>query len=90
MSSVKSQTISEIKKTPGLVALWDFKEKEGHKRKAVGIGKFPLNEENGTLPRINEGPLSGYSVKFGNKAYLKLENEKTGALNIFGKIRELL
>ncbi len=85
MSSANSETISKIKKTPGLIALWDFKEKEGHERKAVGIGKFPLNEENGTLPRINEGPLSGYSAKFGNKAFLKLENEKTGALNIFGE-----
>jgi len=85
MSSVKSQTISKIKKTPGLVALWDFEEKEGHKRKAIGMGNFLLKEENGTLPRIDEGPLSGYSAKFGNKAYLKLENEKTGALNIFGE-----
>lgn len=84
-NSANSQTISEIKKTPGLVALWDFKEKEGHKRKAVGMGKFPLKEENGKLPRIDEGPLSGYSAKFGNKAFLKLKNEKTGALNIFGE-----
>jgi hypothetical protein len=77
--------IATIKNTAGLVAFWDFKEKEGHKRKAVGMGKFPLKEENGTLPRINEGPLSGYSTRFGNKAFLKIDNEKTGALNIFGE-----
>lgn len=78
------QLLKEISNTKGLVALWDFKEKEGRDRKAVGLGKFPLEEENGTLPRISEGPMSGYSAQFGNKAFLKLENAKTGALNIFG------
>lgn len=43
-----------LKETPGLVALWDFKEKEGHARKAYGMGTFPLKEENGTLTRIQE------------------------------------
>lgn len=73
-----------LKETPGLVALWDFKEKEGHTREAYGMGTFPLKEENGTLTRIQEGPISGYSAKFGNKAFLTLENAKTGELNIFG------
>jgi hypothetical protein len=73
-----------LKETPGLVALWDFKEKEGHARKVYGMGTFPLKEENGTLTRIQEGPISGYSAKFGNKAFLTLENAKTGELNIFG------
>jgi hypothetical protein len=80
-----SETISKINQTDGLVALWDFKEKEGRNRKAIGLGKFPLKEQNGTLPRIKEGPLSGYSSQFGNKAFLSLENSKTGALNIFGE-----
>lgn len=74
----------KIKSTSGLVALWDFSEKEGKTRKAVGMESFPLREENGTLPRIKEGPLSGYSAQFGNKAFLKLDNSKTGALNIYG------
>jgi hypothetical protein len=83
--TVNSELISKIKQTDGLVALWDFKEKEDRDRKAIGIGKFPLKEQNGTLPRINEGPLSGYSARFGNKAFLSLENSKTGELNIFGE-----
>lgn len=76
---------NKIKQTNGLVALWDFKEKEGRVRKAYGKRKFPLKEYNGTIPRINEGPLSGYSALFGNKAFLSLPNEKTAELNIFGK-----
>jgi hypothetical protein len=79
------ELLSKIKQFPGLVALWDFKEKEGRNRKAIGLGKFPLKEQNGTLPRINEGPLSGYSAQFGNKAFLSLENSKTGELNIYGE-----
>ena len=74
----------KIKNTSGLVALWDFSEKEGKPRKAVGVESFRLKEENGTLPRVKEGPLSGYSAQFGNKAFLKLDNSKTGALNIYG------
>jgi hypothetical protein len=68
-----------------LVALWDFKEPEGQPRKAIGRGEFPLIEQDGTLPRISEGPLSGYSTHFGNKAYLSLSNSVVGQLNIYGK-----
>lgn len=70
--SRKQEIVMKLKNTGGLVAFWDFKEKEGHDRKARGMGKFPLKEMNGTLPRISEGPLSGYSAQFGNKAYLCL------------------
>jgi len=79
-----SEKISKLKKTAGLVALWDFKEKEGKSRKSVVNSKFPLLEHDGTIPRVKEGPLSGYSAKFGNKAFLSLENRKTGDLNIYG------
>ncbi len=80
----KSGLVATIRSTPGLVALWDFKEKEGHARKAHGMGKFPLKEVNGSLPRIDEGILSGYSAQFSGKCYLLLPHAKTGALNIHG------
>jgi hypothetical protein len=80
----KSGLISTIQSTPGLVALWDFKEKEGHTRKACGMGKFPLKEVNGSLPRIDEGILSGYSAQFSGKSYLLLPHAKTKELNIHG------
>lgn len=79
----------QIKETKGLIAFWDFHEKEGKKRKAFGAGKFPLTEQNGTLPRIYEGPVSGFSAKFGNEAFLSLPNKKTGKLNISGKTKEV-
>ena len=79
------ELVSKIKQIPGLVAFWDFSEKEGRNRKAIGLDKFPLKEQNGTLPRIEEGPLSGYSAQFGSKAFLSLENSKTGKLNIYGE-----
>lgn len=87
-SSVKSgnpELVSKIKSTSGLVAFWDFSEKAGKPRKAIGKGKFPLAEHKGTIPRANEGPLSGYSAVFRDSAYLSLPNSKTGALNIYGK-----
>jgi len=79
------ELISKIKSTSGLVALWDFKEDAGKARKAYGKRKFPLTEEKGLIPRINEGPLSGYSALFRDSAFLILPNSKTGKLNIYGK-----
>jgi len=77
--------IDKLISTKNLIALWDFKEAEGQERKAIGKGEFALKEQNGTLPRISEGPLSGYSIQFGNKAYLSLPNSEVGKLNINGK-----
>jgi len=80
-----SAKISLLKQTPGLVAFWDFKESEGKARKAFGVSNFPLKENDGKVPRVNEGPISGYAAQFGNGAYLSLPNDKTGDLNIYGE-----
>ncbi len=81
----KYKKIEKLKTIKNLVALWDFKEPEGQARKAVGQCEFALIEQNGTLPRISEGPLSGFSTQFGNKAYLSLPNSEVEKLNINGK-----
>lgn len=73
-----------LKSSKGLVAYWDFKEEAGQTRQAWGKGTFPLTELDGTIPRLNEGPLSGYSAQFGSGAYLSLPSTQTGALNIYG------
>ena len=86
-SKANPELVQRIISTKDLVALWDFKEQEGQARKARGTGEYPLKELDGTLPRTDEGPLSGFSAKFGNKAYLCLPKEQTGKLNIFGKDR---
>lgn len=74
----------QLKSTKGLVAFWDFKEEAGQTRQAWGKGAFPLAEMDGRVPRLNEGPLSGYSAQFGNGAYLSLPSSQTGTLNIYG------
>ncbi len=76
--------MEQLKSTKGLVAFWDFKEEAGQARQAWGKGTFPLAEMDGTIPRLNEGPLSGYSAQFGSGAYLSLSSAQTGALNIYG------
>ena len=81
----KADAMQQLLTTKGLVALWDFKEEEGQPRNAHGVANFPLKEQNGTLPRISEGPWSGYSTLFGNKAFLSLPNAQLGKLNIYGK-----
>jgi hypothetical protein len=80
-----TELVSKIKSTSGLVAFWDFKEDVGKVRKAYGKGKYPLKEQKGLVPRVDEGPLSGYSALFRDSAFLLLPNSKTGKLNIYGK-----
>ena len=78
-----------IKSVYGLVALWNFKEKSGKSRKATGLASFPLKESKGPVPRMNEGPLSGYSIALNGKNYLKLPHSETSALNLYGKETEV-
>lgn len=90
LTSCASETFDDtyrkkILSTNGLVALWDFKENEGEPRRSAGKGDYPLTEQDGTLPRVNEGPISGYSTMFGNKAFLSLPNSETKELNIYGQ-----
>lgn len=80
-----SRVLKKVAATKNLVAVWDFSEKEGTIRNAFGTRKYPLKEFDGTIPRVSEGPLSGYSAQFGNKAYLCLPGKQTGKLNIYGK-----
>ncbi|SEJ78993.1 Concanavalin A-like lectin/glucanases superfamily protein [Cyclobacterium xiamenense] len=71
----------------GLVALWDFREPSGMPRKAVGKGDFPLEERNGRIPRVEEGPLSGYAAHLDNQSFFSLPHDRTGALNVHGKMQ---
>ena len=76
---------NRIKVIEGLVAVWDFKEKNGTSRKASGISSFPLREMNGPILRVNEGPLSGCAAELNGENYMSLPNDETGELNIHGK-----
>lgn len=78
------ELIRSLESSKGLVALWKFDEKPGKPRKATGIAGFPLKESNGKIDRINEGPLSGYSIKMDGNSWLSLPNSGTGELNIYG------
>ncbi len=89
IATQKKKYTKTIRSVTGLVALWDFKEKGGQIRKAYGLGRFPLKEASGKIERINDGPLSGYSALFKDQVYLRLPNDKTGALNIHGEKSEV-
>lgn len=87
LSSKQGDVVAKIKSVAGLVALWDFSEKPGKTRKAFGKGSFPLSEVNGKIPRINEGPLSGFSIELDGNHYLNMPHAQSGALNIYGENR---
>jgi hypothetical protein len=76
--------IKKIKSLDGLVSLWQFNEKPGKVRNSSVHGELSLKEANGFIPRINEGPLSGYSILLDGTTYLTLPDSQTGTLNIYG------
>jgi hypothetical protein len=76
--------IEKIQSTNGFIALWKFDEVSGEEREATGKDRFPLSEANGTIERVKDGPVSGYSIKLDGTNYLSLPNENTGQLNIYG------
>ncbi len=88
-SKRNNNLIHRIKTTSGLIGLWTFRERPGKSRKAIGEDRFPLEEVMGKIERIKEGPLSGYSIKLEGSNYLRLSNEKTGKLNIYGDKKEV-
>jgi len=77
--------IKQLTSTDGFVALWQFNETSGKVRKAIGKGNFPLTEGNGPVERIAEGPVSGYSIQLDGENFLRLSNDKTSELNIYGQ-----
>ncbi|MCC5928731.1 MAG: LamG domain-containing protein [Cyclobacteriaceae bacterium] len=81
--------IRAITSSRGFVALWKFDEQPGTPRLATGKSSFPLQEVQGNIARINEGPLSGYSIMLDGSNYLMLPNASTGPLNIHGSGSEV-
>jgi hypothetical protein len=82
--SQESSLVNKVLKTKNLIALWDFREEQGKNRISLK-GNYALSETNGGVERVNQGPLSGFSAKFGEGAYLSLSNQKTKELNIYGE-----
>lgn len=73
---------NKIMNTDGFVALWDFKESSGENRQAVKEDKLTLVDVKNNVPRVAEGPLSGYSASFDGQSYLLIPNKEIGKLNI--------
>lgn len=74
----------KLMRTKGLIALWDFKEPAGNPRVSIGVENFSLYEGNGLVDRVNEGPVSGYSIALNGSGYLTMDHSKTGRLNLHG------
>lgn len=82
--TLNTELLTRIRSMDGLIAVWDFKEEAGSPRYAYGLGDFPLQEINGEINRLNEGPLSGYSALFDGGPYLSIPNSDVDELNIHG------
>ena len=78
--------VSALPAIANLIACWDFAEPAGQAREARhGLGRFPLGEAAGAIPRAVGGPLSGYAAVFdGQQHYLTLPAALRGRLNCAG------
>ncbi len=88
-SGSNEELINYLKSRDGFVALWDFSESPGKKRRCLDSKKYALKEKNGKIERINNGPVSGYSIKLDGEKYLSLAHKKTDKLNIYGRDKEV-
>ncbi|MCS2889611.1 LamG domain-containing protein [Parabacteroides faecis] len=78
----KTDSVERVKKYDGLVALWDFSEKEESFVSTGGKDRFELTEYPGKIDRVEEGPLSGRSIYLDGSSYLSIPYGQTGALNV--------
>lgn len=74
--------VERIKDYEGVVALWDFSEKEGPAISTGGKERFELIEYPGKIDRIEEGPLSGWSVFLDGSSFFSLPYKQTRTLNV--------
>lgn len=81
----ETKAVKHLLNMEGLVALWDFSEPPGEVRKARGLSGFPLQEMNGQVARLDEGPISGFSAYLTDSSYFSIPHQNTGRLNIHGK-----
>jgi len=81
-----SEPSSLIQTLPGLVAYWDFSEPAGSARESKNTAhRYPLLEVGGDIPRMEGGPLSGYSAIMDGKHYFRIPFAQLGKLDIHGK-----
>lgn len=71
----------QVTKYKGLIALWDFSEKEGTVV-SKGREQLKLMEYPAKIKRIEEGPLSGQSIYLDGSSYLSIPYAQTGSLNV--------
>lgn len=75
-----------VENMPGLVAFWTFDEMPGEPRESVGtINPHPLQEVNGPIARVEEGPFSGYAAELNGTQYFRIPYADTKDLNISGR-----
>ncbi len=85
LSSETSGAVDKILSTSDLVAFWDFAEPAGEKRISKGAKQtYALEEVNGPIERVKEGPVSGYSARLTGGEWFYIPYSELGDLNICG------
>ena len=77
----RSEVVKRVESLPNLVAYWDFQGEEYLRSK--GNVEATLRGEQGAIPAlVEEGPVSGHSLRFDGDDYLYIPYAETGDLNV--------
>ena len=77
----RSEVVKRVESLPSLVAYWDFQGEEYLRSK--GNVEATLRGEQGAIPAlVEEGPVSGRSLRFDGDDYLYIPYAETGGLNV--------
>lgn len=81
--SSDSRAVRQALRNRHLVAFWDFSEEEGCAKRDKSQNGFILQEYGNTpIPVVEEGPVSGRSVRLDGASYFAIPYRQSGKLNV--------
>ena len=81
--SPNSKAVRQVLRNKHLVAFWDFSEEEGDAKRDKSKNGFILQEYGNTpIPVVEEGPVSGRSVRLDGASYFAIPYRQSGKLNV--------
>ena len=81
--SSDSEAVRQVLRNKHLVAFWDFSQEEGVAKRDKSKNGFILQEHgNCPIAVVDEGPLSGRSVRLDGESYFSIPYRQSGKLNV--------
>lgn len=87
-SAQESPAVRSVLGQPGLVAFWYFHEDAGMPRRALGKAPLMLQEMQGPIAHVAEGPF-GHALRLREGQWLRIPRADLGPLDIHGRAAQV-